>query len=79
MKNIFLFGIIFLLMGAGCATTPAQPEFVEDATPGVNEENCVKSGGVVEDNACACPENYVQDPAGFCLDVQGKPGGEMRP
>lgn len=78
MKKLFLFGIIFVLMGAGCATAP-QPEFVEDATLGVNEENCVKSGGAVEGDFCACPENYVQDPAGFCLDMQGKPGGEMRP
>lgn len=78
MKKIFLPGILALLLGAGCLSS-GQPEFAEDATPGVNEENCVKSGGAVEGDACMCPEAYAQDPAGFCLDAQGKPGGAMRP
>lgn len=78
MKTFFLSGILILLLGAGCVSS-SQPEIAEDPTPGVNEENCVKSGGTVEGDACACPENYAQDPAGFCLDAQGKPGGDMRP
>ncbi len=78
MKLFFLIGTVFLLAGAGCAPSP-QAEFVEDATPGVNEENCEKSGGTTDGDVCACPERYAPDPAGFCVDAQGKPGGELRP
>lgn len=76
MKKLFLIMAFGLLLGAGCA--PAEPAIPEDATPGVNEENCVKSGGAIGDNACACPEGFFEDPAGFCIDRQGKPGGMMR-
>ncbi len=75
MKKILLIGSLFLLLGAGCA--PSQPSVSADATPGVNENNCVKSGGAVDGDSCACPEGFAPDPAGFCLDAQGKPGGEM--
>ncbi|WKZ28567.1 MAG: hypothetical protein QY323_03430 [Patescibacteria group bacterium] len=77
MKKLFLIMAVGLLLGAGCASS--EPVIPEDATPGVNEENCVKSGGAVGDNACDCPEGFFEDPAGFCIDLQGKPGGSMRP
>ena len=75
MRKFFLIGSIFLLLGVGC--TQSQPSVPVDATPGVNESNCVKTGGKVDGDSCACSEGFAPDPAGFCLDAQGKPGGEM--
>lgn len=81
MKKIPLAIVSLLfLLGAGCtALIPSAPSVPVDATPGVNEENCAKSGGTVDGNECVCPEAYEMDPAGFCLDAQGRPGGEMTP
>lgn len=75
-KTFLMIGALCILIGAGCASS--QPSFPEDATPGVNEENCLQSGGTVDGDACACPDGYFADPAGFCIDPQGKPGGAMR-
>lgn len=65
-----------LLIGAGCApeTDVAPPV---DETPYVNEDNCTGSGGAVVEGYCECPEAFAPDPAGFCLDAQGRPGGPM--
>ncbi len=77
MKKILLVASAIFLLGAGCASS--QPPIPQDATPGVNEDNCVQSGGAVDGDTCACPENFFVDPAGFCLDAQGRPGGAMAP
>lgn len=78
-KKLSLLAASFALLGVGClSTTPEEPMPPQDATPGVNEENCAASGGTVDGNACACPEGFAEDPAGFCLDAGGRPGGEMR-
>ncbi len=77
MKKYFLLASLCLLLGAGCAPT-AEQSIPEDATPGVNEDNCTRSGGLIDGDACACPDGYFDDPAGFCIDAQGKPGGSMR-
>ena len=76
MRTIILFAV-FLLLGAGCA--PRVPAPPVDDTPDYNLENCEKSGGAVVDGLCACPEGYMPDPADFCLDAAGVPGGEMKP
>ncbi len=72
-RFLFSFVACALLAGAGCLIS-SEPQVVEDPTPGVNEANCMKSGGVVDGNACACPEGFFEDPAGFCLDAQGHLG-----
>lgn len=75
MRRLFLSMALLALIGAGCRpVTPAPPE---DPTPGVNEENCLRSGGIVDGNACVCPDGMFDDPAGFCIDAQGRPGGAM--
>lgn len=77
MRIIILFAAL-LALGAGCA--PRVPEPPPDDTPNYNQENCEKSGGSLgEDGYCACPDGYMPDPADFCLDAAGKPGGSMKP
>ncbi len=78
MRTFFLAALLVML-GAGCAAPkpPAPAQGVEDATPHVNEENCAKSGGTVDGDACDCPAGYDPDPAGFCLDAQGHPGASI--
>lgn len=79
MRTLFLLALLITL-GAGCVSPQAQtPNVAQDFTLGVNEDNCTKSGGTVADGACECPENDAPDPAGFCLDERGRPGGEMAP
>lgn len=80
MRTLFLSALL-LTLGAGCvpAPPPAQTVPLEGVAPHANEANCVKSGGAVAGGECECPENYAPDPAGFCLDAQGRPGGEMAP
>lgn len=75
MRTILLFASL-LVIGAGCAPQDAAAP-IPDATPDVNEANCLRSGGAVEAGACFCPDGFAIDPAGFCLDAAGKPGGEM--
>lgn len=77
MRTIFLFALLVTL-GAGCLSK-APEAAPQDSTPGVNEVNCVKSGGAVVGDSCECAENYAPDPAGFCTDAEGRPGGEMAP
>jgi hypothetical protein len=78
MRRTLLLFATLLMLGAGCA--PRVPEPVADDTPNANLTNCEKSGGALgEDGYCQCPEGYMPDPADFCLDAQGVPGGEMRP
>lgn len=74
--NIFLILAVAAALGSGCAPPSAGPP-PADATPGVNEANCLRSGGTVQGDACVCPEGFAADPAGFCLDASGKPGGGM--
>ncbi len=83
MRYLFAFALVALL-GAGCAPSvsrePATGTVIQyDATPGVNEANCTKSGGRAKGDACVCPPGYDPDPAGFCLDAHGRPGGAMAP
>ncbi|HJV32842.1 MAG TPA: hypothetical protein VJ694_02330 [Patescibacteria group bacterium] len=68
---------LLLLLGAGCAPRVAAPPV--DDTPESNPENCAASGGSILDGVCVCPEGYMADPADFCLDAQGVPGGTMKP
>ena len=75
-RTILLFGLL-LALGAGCA--PRVPPPPVDDTPESNAENCVASGGAILDGVCACPDGYAADPADFCLDAFGKPGGSMKP
>lgn len=75
-RAILLLGIL-LVLGAGCA--PRVPAPPVDDTPESNPENCVASGGALADGVCVCPEGYAADPADFCLDAQGVPGGTMKP
>ena len=77
MRTLFLFATI-LMIGAGCAQR--VPEAPPDLTPDSNQPNCERSGGALDaEGFCACPEGYAPDPADFCLDAQGRPGGEMAP
>jgi hypothetical protein len=77
MRILFLLSIL-LTLGAGCA--PRVPEPVADDTPNSNASNCERSGGTLDaEGFCACPEGYAPDPADFCTDPQGRPGGEMAP
>lgn len=64
-----------ILLGAGCAGS--APEVFVDDTPGSNPENCVASGGSVVEGICECPDGYFPDPADFCLDSAGVPGGNQ--
>lgn len=66
-----------LLVGAGCA--PRVPAPPPDDTPNANPGNCEASGGAVVDGYCECPDGYLPDPADFCLDASGTPGGSMKP
>jgi len=75
-KSILLFATI-LMLGAGCAQR--VPETVVDDTPDSNPGNCEISGGKIVGGFCECPEGYTPDPADFCLDAEGVPGGEMKP
>ena len=76
MRTLFLFAVLIML-GAGCA--PRTPEPVVDDTPESNVENCVGSGGSILAGVCACPDGTMADPADFCLDANGVPGGKMKP
>jgi hypothetical protein len=78
MRRTLLLFATLLMLGAGCAQrVPAPPP---DDTPNANPSNCEKSGGTVDDEGyCVCPEGYMPDPADFCLDPKGVPGGEMKP
>ncbi|HTK59933.1 MAG TPA: hypothetical protein VL283_01880 [Candidatus Baltobacteraceae bacterium] len=76
-RALFLFATV-LMLGAGCAQ-PA-PEPVADDSPKSNPSNCERSGGKVDaEGYCVCPDGYMPDPADFCLDAKGVPGGEMKP
>jgi len=76
-RTLFLLATL-LMLGAGCAQR--VPETPADDTPNANLSNCEKSGGALDaDGYCACPEGYAPDPADFCLDAKGVPGGEMKP
>lgn len=80
-KTLFL-SVLLVTLGAGCAPAkpPAQePVPLEGVAPHANEANCTKSGGSIVDSYCECPDAYAPDPAGFCLDAKGQPGGEMAP
>jgi len=66
-----------LLLGAGCASSVSEPPV--DDTPNSNPPNCEASGGKVVDGYCECPEGLAPDPADFCLDSEGVPGGSMSP
>jgi hypothetical protein len=55
------------------------PEPSADDTPNYNQANCERSGGAVLDGGCVCPDGYMPDPADFCLDAAGVPGGDMKP
>lgn len=76
-KRAALAAALLLLLGAGCA--PRVPVPPVDDTPESNPENCAASGGSILDGVCVCPEGYMADPADFCLDAEGKPGGSMKP
>ena len=83
MRTLILSAALALL-GAGCLPVrqapPSAPAAAPaEATPYVNEANCRNSGGTVDGDACDCPGLYAPDPAGFCLDPQGRPGGSMAP
>lgn len=72
MLNKLLALSLLVLLGAGC--TAAVPV---DDTPNSNPSNCERSGGAVDEGFCECPEGFTPDPADFCLDASGKPGGSM--
>lgn len=72
MLNKFLALSLLVLLGAGCG----QAAPVDD-TPNANPSNCERSGGAIVEGFCECPEGYAPDPADFCLDAAGKPGGAM--
>ena len=72
MLNKFLALALLVLLGAGCGR--AAPV---DDTPNSNPSNCEMSGGAIVEGFCECPEGYAPDPADFCLDASGKPGGSM--
>lgn len=76
MRTLILLATLVML-GAGCA--PRTPEPVIDDTPNANPENCTMSGGRVVDGFCECTAGYLPDPADFCLDENGLPGGDMAP
>lgn len=76
MRTLLLIAM-FLALGAGCA--PRVPAPAPDDTPNSNPENCTASGGTIVEGWCECPEGYAPDPAGFCLDATGIPGGSMSP
>ena len=80
MRTLILLALLVTL-GAGCAPPQAPSPSVplEGVAPHANEGNCTKSGGKIENGDCVCPAGYDTDPAGFCLDAQGRPGGEMAP
>lgn len=75
MRKTILIAIL-LLMGAGCA--PSAPTPLSDIAPHAHPENCRKSGGAIVEGFCECPDGYAPDPANFCLDARGAPGGEMK-
>ena len=75
-KTLILFATL-LMLGAGCAERVPPPP--PDETPDSNPENCEMSGGKIVEGFCSCPEGYAPDPADFCLDAEGVPGGEMSP
>ena len=78
MRRTLLLFSVLLLLGTGCA--PRVPEPADDDTPNSNRSNCEESGGALgQDGYCECPEGYMPDPADFCLDAHGVPGGEMKP
>ncbi len=79
-RTILLFTAV-LMLGAGClpAGRQAPSAFPIDDTPESNPQNCEISGGTILDGVCTCPEGYSADPADFCLDAEGVPGGEMKP
>lgn len=77
MRRTIILSALLISLGAGCA--PRVPEAPVDDTPESNAENCVASGGAILAGVCTCPEGFMADPADFCLDASGKPGGTMRP
>lgn len=72
MLNKFLALSLLILLGPGCASVAPA-----DDTPNANPPNCEMSGGTIVEGFCECPEGYAPDPADFCLDASGKPGGAM--
>lgn len=87
MKKLFLASVVLVLLGAGCAAPSAppsanpQPHFQGPDVPLTEavRENCLNTGGTPKEDFCDCPDGDHDDPAGFCLDAQGKPGGSTKP
>ncbi|MEK7545950.1 MAG: hypothetical protein AAB554_02630 [Patescibacteria group bacterium] len=75
MRTMLLFAML-LTLGAGCSQQ--APSVPIDDTPESNAENCAASGGALLEGVCVCPEGYAADPADFCLDASGVPGGTMK-
>lgn len=92
-KTILLFATL-LMLGAGCSerVPPPPPDETPNSN---QENCEISGGKLVVqppdfselepdehvglEAICACPEGYAPDPADFCLDAQGRPGGEMAP
>ena len=66
-----------LVAAIGLAVLPTGPTAPVDDTPNANPSNCERSGGALVDGFCECPDGFAPDPADFCLDASGKPGGAM--